>query len=139
MRLAMLALTHGFGLSRAAIDELFRGYYDATLTAISRPDPRASFAAAAVEQRERLTAIGNAVFACNEHASRWASAWIEHGRTLGRSLIARGVCDGSSELTPRSATLVTSYLHMFVNRLGLFGEPEAYLCFLARHVCSKVP
>lgn len=132
---ASLALTAGFGFSRTSIDAFFGGYYASAVAAIHLDDPRAAFGVAAARQQARLSRIGLDIFGGRAVGPGWAAAWIDHGQYLARRLGECGICPRASELTNVSGTLLSSYIHMFANRLGLFGWPEAYLCYLAQHLC----
>jgi thiopeptide-type bacteriocin biosynthesis protein len=134
---AMIALARGFGLSRAAMLELFRGYGQGTLDALKRRDLPSELAAAGAAQQPRLRDLARRAFEEGLRPGSWAAAWLDHGVQLSTQLADAGVTPASPELTLVSARLVSSYLHMFLNRLGLAGGPEAALCHLAQDVCSE--
>jgi thiopeptide-type bacteriocin biosynthesis protein len=135
----MFASTMGFDLRGAAeffatVSENFGKTTGWLPPGMTNEDAVRQFAALFAIQRERLVALHREVWSASKErarfAERWANRWLRDNDDVARRLRrARGISPGEP-WTGIEHAIMTSYVHMTNNRLGVMNRDEAYVAYL---------
>ena len=140
MTQVMFVLPAAFGCTPTQTAALLTRYQEMLLETYLRDVSRRLLEEQFVPQRNRLAALAETLLCSDAPVTgSLAARWADHGRYVVRQLVAAGVAGNSDfERAPYYSRILTSYMHMFANRLGIFLNAELYLTYLVARTCESL-